>query len=180
MDLATHERNLLNLIRHNRLVDEDDPYLQRVARSAYLQEARRNVFLWRIYVLERTCPLTFALLRNRGLLADAVRGFIAQHNISPFRETQAPAFLASLAEHRDGLVALVARFERALLLVRQGDPDVHEFDWPVEPLSVLHRLARREPVGDVAEGAYRIVVSGELPNGFQIREPTEPRHPRRQ
>ena len=168
MDLATHERNLLSLVRHNRLLDADDPYLRRVARSSFLQEARRNVFLWRIYVLERTCPLTFALLRGRDLLGAAVDDFIARHNISPFRETQAPLFLAAMAGHRDELVALVAGFERALLLVRQGDPTVHAFDWPVEPASVLHRLARREPVDAVEPGAHRVVVSAALPRWFEI------------
>lgn len=169
MDLATHERRLLALIRDQPVAEEDDdPYFRLVARSAYLQEARRNVFLWRIYVLERTCPLTFALLKGRGLLAEAVRGFIARHNISPFRETQAPAFLAAMEGHRDWLVALVAGFERALLLVRQGDRRIHELQWPVEPAAVLHRLARGEPIGDVTLGAYRITVSGELPNRFRI------------
>ncbi|GAB3368954.1 hypothetical protein GCM10027431_15280 [Lysobacter rhizosphaerae] len=170
MDLATHERRLLALVRDNRPLEaNDDPYFKRVACSPYLQEARRNVFLWRVYVLERTCPLTFVLLRQRGLLADAVSGFIARHNISPFRETQAPAFLAALATHRDGLVALVAQFERALLLVRDGDARTHAFDWPVEPTPVLHRLARGEAIGEPTPGAYRITISGELPKRFEIR-----------
>ena len=52
--------------------------------------------------------------------------------------------------------------------MRQGDPTVHEFDWPMEPASVLHRLARREPVDAIEPGAYRVVVSGALPGWFEI------------
>ena len=71
-------------------------------------------------MLERTCALTVNLLRRRGLLGEALDAFIANENISPFRETQAPAFLESLSVHPDQLVACVAQFELALMKVRAG------------------------------------------------------------
>ena len=79
-----------------------------------LAVARRNIYLWRVWVMERTCTLTFTLLKRRGLLDETLAAFIAQNNISPFRETQAPDFLESLACHSDPLVAAVAQFESAL------------------------------------------------------------------
>ncbi len=175
MDLATHQRKLLGLIRSTyRVRPDDDPYIRRVAESRDLAEARRNIFLWRVYVLERTCALTFSLLKRRNLLGDAVSAFIAQNNISPFRETQAPAFLEGLGAHADSLVASVAQFELALLKVRQGDPHTYVVPWAVEPHGVLYSLARDQPLDETtAHGAYQIVVSGALPFGFEIQSVQE-------
>jgi hypothetical protein len=40
--------------------------------------------------LERTCVLTFTLLKRRNLLQETLSAFITQHNISPFsRDTGA-------------------------------------------------------------------------------------------
>jgi hypothetical protein len=170
MKLATHQRKLLGLFRCTYQPGADeDAYIQRVAQSDDLDEARRNIFLWRIYVLERTCALTFTLLKQRKLLQQIVSAFIAQHNISPFRETQAPAFLESLSGHPDHLIASVAQFEFALMKVRRGDPASYAVPWSVEPHGVLNSLARDLPIeSDLAEGAYRILVSRDLPSYFAI------------
>src|SRR3569623_1316808 len=120
MDLATHQRALLGLFRGTHQPGpQDDPYVHAVAASPDLVEARRNIFLWRVYVLERTCALTIRLLRRRGLLADAISRFIGGTYISPFRETQAPAFLETLSAHHDRLIASVARFELALIMEQE-------------------------------------------------------------
>ena len=170
MDLASHQRKLLGLFRSTYQVRlDDDAYIHRVARSKDLQEGRRNIFLWRIFVLERTAVLTLTLLKRRNLLEEAVTSFIAAYNISPFRETQAPVFLEAMSSHHDRLVASVAQFELALLKVRQGDPCAHVVHWNVEPLTFLNSLARNVPVPDeVPEGAYDILISRDLPSRFQV------------
>jgi len=170
MDLATHQRALLGLFRGtHRLRPDDDPYVHAVAASPDLVEARRNIFLWRVFVLERTCVLTFRLLRRRGLLAEAIEAFISGTNISPFRETQAPAFLQTVAGHPDPLAAAVARFELALLRAQEGDACAGTVDWNVDPRGVLHSLARDLPLPEPPErGWYRIAVSGRLPALFEI------------
>jgi hypothetical protein len=170
MDLAAHQRKLLGLIRSTYQVREDDEaYIHRVAQSRDLDEARRNIFMWRIYVLERTCALTFNLLKRRNILEQAVSAFIAGQNISPFRETQAPDFLETLCSHEDSLVASVAQFELALMKVRSGDSDTYVVPWSVEPHSILNSLARDIPFEpDIPEGAYQIRVSRDLPSQFQI------------
>ena len=87
MDLAVHQRAMLGLFRATyRVSDDDEPYISRVAQSQDLQEARGNVLMWRFYVLQRTCPLSLALLQRHGVLRRAIEDFIAQCNISPFRE----------------------------------------------------------------------------------------------
>jgi hypothetical protein len=170
MDLAAHQRKLLGLVRSTyQVCPEDDPYIQRVAQSKDLEEARRNIFLWRIYVLERACRLSFTLLKRRNLLEETLSGFITRYNISPFRETQGPALLEVLSSHYDNLIASVAQFELALMKVKHGDPCSYVVNWNVEPYSILNSLAKGIPMGDsVLEGAYRILISRDLPFLFKI------------
>jgi hypothetical protein len=148
---------------------DDDPYIRKVAQSRDLEEGRRNIFLWRIFVLERTAVLTFTLLKRQGLLEEALNKFIEQHNISPFRETQGPDFLESLANHRESLVASVSQFELALLKVKRGDPGSYVVQWDVDPATVLHSLAKDLPLDvDAPKGAYETHISRQLPSLFDI------------
>ena len=171
MDLANHQRILLGLIRSNYQVrPDDDAYFHRVSQSKDLEEARGNIFLWRVYVLERTCVLTFTLLKQRNFLKQELDAFIRQHNISPFRETQAPAFLETLSSHSDPLIASVAQFELSLMKVRQGDPRAYTVSWAVEPHTILNNLAKNIPIEEerVPDGDYQILISRDLPSLFQI------------
>ncbi len=170
MDLASHQRILLGLVRASYSVtDDDDAYFHKVARSRDLEEARGNIFLWRVYVLERTCVLTVSLLRQRRRLGRAVSAFTRRENISPFREFQPLAFLASLANDPDHLVASVSQFELALMKVRAGDAGAYVVAWHTEPQRVLKRLAEDALVQDEAcTGAFVTRVSGKLPYLFEI------------
>lgn len=171
MDLANHQRILLGLIRSNYQVRPDDgPYFHRVSQSKDLEEARGNIFLWRVYVLERACVLTFTLLKQRNLLKQELDAFIRQHNISPFRETQPPDFLGALSSHDDPLIASVAQFELSLWKVRQGDSGSYTVSWSVQPHIILNNLAKDIPIDDksVPEGDYKILISRDLPSLFQI------------
>ena len=170
MDLATCQRKLLSLFRGTHAPDAaDEEYVQRVVLSKHLAEGRRNIFLWRVYVLERTCPLTVNLLRNGNLLGNTVNSFIARHNISPFRETQAPAFLEELKAHDDRLVASVAQFELALMKVRNGDCRSYVVFWDIDPHPVLKSLALNVPVdSEIPRGCYEIRISHEIPGHFVI------------
>lgn len=170
MDLATHQRKLLGLFRSTYCPSAaDDAYIHGVAQSRDLEEGRRNIFLWRTWVLERTCALTVRLLRRRNLFDATLMAFIERNNISPFRETQAPAFLEALSDHPDPLICSVAQFELALLKVRQGDEATYVFRWSLDPHPILNSLANDTPLDDdVSEGAYEIVVSPNAPHQFLI------------
>lgn len=172
MDLATCQRKLLGLFRNAYSIQADeDAYIREVAQSKELAEGRKNIHLWRVYVLERTCPLTIGLLRRRKLLEETLDAFIMQQNISPFRETQGPAFLERMGRHDDPLLASVAQFELALMKVRQGDAGSYVIPWNVEPHGVLHSLARDVSFpDDIPAGDYEIVVSGGLPGQLRISE----------
>ncbi len=170
MDLAAHQRALLGLMRaqyHAGATDE--PYIQQVACSRDLEEARGNVFLWRVYVLERTCVLTVALLRQLQLLEPCLQDFIGSHNVSPFREYQPLAFLASLARHPDPLLVSVSQFELALMKVRSGDTASYTVPWQVDPHRVLHNLAQEHPIEVSDDGhSYTTRIAHDLPHLFDI------------
>ena len=170
MTLAVQQRKLLGLLRSSYDGGSDsDPYIRTVAASADLLEARRNILLWRVFVLERMCPLTFALLKSRGALGELVDAFIRRRNISPFRETQAPEFLDMVSTYPDHVLASVSRFERALMRVRDGESGPFEVTWSVDPHLVLLRLAMQLPLDEpIEEGAWRVVVSPREPGGFSI------------
>lgn len=170
MDLANHQRILLGLVRANYVVqDEDDDYYRRVAASPDLREARGNIFLWRVYVLERTCVLTVQLLRQQQLLDATLEDFICSHNVSPFREYQPLAFLESLSGHADPLVASVSQFELAMMKVREGDLTEYKVTWPLDPHDVLHCLAQGLPFHRHADPcSYVTRISHELPGLFAI------------
>lgn len=170
MNLATHQRTLLGLIRDNPTVQlHDDPYFLQVACSPDLQEARGNIAFWRVYVLERTCVLTVELLRQNGQFDAVLQEFLRTHNLSPFREYQPLAFLASLAAHPDPLLVSVSQFELALMKVREGDPGTYEIDWTVDPHEVLHGLAQRLPFAATSDGSHFVTrVAGHLPHQFVI------------
>jgi hypothetical protein len=170
MELANHQRILLGLMRSNyRVRDEDEDYFHRVARSRDLEEARGNVYLWRVYVLERTCVWTVALLRQLGEFEAALQAYIRSENISPFREYQPVGFLASLAGHRSHLVASVAQFELAMMKVREGDGETYRVQWEVDPHPVLYALLRELPVSpSTSPGKYCTHIAASLPGLFSI------------
>lgn len=170
MELSGHQRILLGLMRENYEVrPEDELYFHRVAGSPDLQEARGNVLLWRVYVLERTCVLTVALLRQRGLLETSLQAFIRSHNVSPFREYQPLAFLTFLAGDPDPLLVSVSQFELALMKVREGDSASYEVAWQNDPHEVLHCLAQGLPLrAPQGGGSYRTRIGRHLPQLFAI------------
>ena len=170
MNLATHQRILLGLIRDTYAPRPgDDSYYHRVAACPDLQEARGNILLWRVYVLERTCVLTVELLRQRGELDAALHTFMQTHNVSPFREYQPLAFLAFLAGDRDPVVVSVSQFELALIKVRGGDKRRYAVHWTVDPHCVLLCLAQGLPFATTTDGCrYVTRVAATLPHGFVV------------
>jgi hypothetical protein len=170
MNLAHHQRILLGLMRSSYQVGADDEdYFHRVSASRDLEEARGNVLLWRVYVLERTCVLTVALLRQRQCLLPMLQAFIRQENISPFREFQPRAFLVFASASEDHLIASVAQFELALGKVSEGDSDRFVVPWSVDPHTILKALAEGTSVNDVLPPEpHATIVDRALPGSFAI------------
>ncbi len=172
MNLMDHQRKLLGLVRGTyRPAADDDPYILKVAGSRDLAEAQIIVFMWRIYLIGRMCPLTFNLLKQRKILQSTLTALNANQDVQPFRETQALDFLESLRDNNDQLVTAVAELELALLKTRQGDIGTYTMDWPFDPHPILYRLANGAPLDpNLPPGSFRIIVSRQLAGGFQIIE----------
>jgi hypothetical protein len=171
MTLATRQRQLLGLLKGN---DDDsfesEPYIRAIAQSKNLEVTREIILWWRLSSLERYCVLTSQLLKQRKLFESLVQNWLSTHKISPFIEELGKAFLESLREHEDSLVASVAQFELALIKVKKGDSNTYVIDWFYEPYSVLNNLLRGEPVNEKKEQVfYQTLVSRKFLNLFQVR-----------
>jgi len=171
MDLQSHQRTLLELMRSNALDAAcEDSYFLQVAQSPDLREARGNVFLWLEFVLERTCVLTVELLRQRGCFKQMLGDFIRLKSISPFREYQPLAFLSFAVSQADSLVAAVSAFELAMLKVRDGDQEQFTISWPTDPRPILYALVKRSAIKMPEQtSAYCTEVCSSLPHHFEVR-----------
>jgi hypothetical protein len=170
MDLASYQRALLGLVKgYPPASDTDDAHLREIARSENLKVVHDIILLWQIYVLERSCPLTTALLKRRSLFVETVRAVGSRMSVTAYREKQTLIFLEEVSRHEDSLIRSVAQFEYALLCARQGDPQRRRIRWEVDPAAVLSALIGNLPLPETPlSRPCEIVVSPELPDYFQI------------
>jgi hypothetical protein len=173
-DLAAHQRGLLALIvgpaGDAETAPPADPYLARVAASRALPVARGIAAQWRAYTLRRLCPLTWAVLDQRGRLA-GVLDVLGTRPLSPFLRLLAAAFadeaVADAGPRDDPLVTAVARFERAVVLPgAAGDRVV--IDWPCDPEDALRALLTGQPVSAVPAAPHRTDAPAVDPTAFTI------------
>ena len=166
MDLASHQRRLLELIKATGGVQQrDEPYFAEVARSRNLELVREISLWWRAVGIETACPFTSALLKTRGLFDALIRECSRAEGSSPFIAEQAAAFLERSVAHEDPLLRSVARFELALIRIGAGSRQEYVVEWQHDPLRVLDALLRGEP-GEA--GLWRTVVARHLPHGFRV------------
>ena len=165
MDLAAHQRALLELIEAGpgAAGADDDEYLRSVAASDGLRVLREIVAHWEAYDVRRTCPLTATALERSGRFAEAV-GAVRFEASSAFLDERVSTFLDDVADAEGGVVASVARFERALVAVRRGEPGRHVIEWDRDPAVVVNGLLEGRWLADEAEpGRYRTVVDPASP-----------------
>jgi hypothetical protein len=165
MDLAAHQRALLELIENGASpapAGDRDAYVDEVAASKGLRVLRDIVASWEAYDVRRSCPLTAIALSRTGRFEEAVRG-ISFGASSAFLESRAMRFLDEMARDGDALIAAVARFELALMRVRQGDARQHVIEWDRDPAVIINGLLAYRWLADQApRGRYRTVVTGDL------------------
>jgi hypothetical protein len=169
MELALLQRKLVGLIKGSYQPAHDDPaYIRAVAGSEHLAVVRDVVHWWRAFGVGRFCVLTATLLKQRGLFDDAIRAFVSNGRVSPFIEESGPAFLEAMSTHADHLVRSLARFELALLSVKQGDPREFVVEWDHDPGAVLDAVLNGLPLsGDPAGGSFRTTLSRGIPGMFR-------------
>lgn len=170
MELATLQRQLLGLVKETYEISEnDDPYIQIVARSENLRVVREIVASWRNYNLQSYCVFTSTLLIQRNKFDEAVKSFVNKRKHSPFIEQLGTEFLEELSSRENPLIASVAQFELALIKVKLGDPEEYIIDWEHEPYSVLNSIIQGLSLNeDSVRGSYRVIVSKNLPNFFRV------------
>lgn len=151
MNIAMLQRSLAALLRDELVVD--DSYLSDVAASTGFAVTKDVIVAWRDLLLRQGCPLTIALLTQRG------RYTIDRGEAPVFAEELIAAFLDRFRNDDDPLVVAVARLERALVDAQHGsDADV-VIDWPCDPSIVIARLRRGERIDDLEQGEYHMTVS---------------------
>ena len=170
MDLPTLQTKLLGLIKSTyEVADEDEAYIKAIAQSEHLRMVREIVLWWRAFGVGRFCPLTSMLLKQRALFDEAITEFVRKRSISPFVEKLGSTFLEDMSQHRDTLVALLARFELALIKVKRGDPAEYIVDWNCDPNAVLRSVLNAESFDfEAARGLFRTTVSRHLPEMFAV------------
>lgn len=172
MNLDSLQHELFHLIQGDSpRSPETHSYILEVAVSPQLQLVRSIALWWRVFGIERFCPLTSALLRRDGTLEDLVQTFLRQTDVSPYIEQLGLAFVTEMTGHNNRLVACVAEFERALIRVKQGDANTYRIEWAHEPYAILDRLLRNLPLLESElEGRFHTIVSSHLPRLFEVVE----------
>lgn len=170
MDLATHQRKLLGMIKGAYTpAASDEEYLQRLEGSSGLSMVREIVAWWRAFGLERTCILTSRLLKRLGRFEEAVSTFLLRPGSSSQNKRNAVDFFEMLAEDGDGLVASLARFEAAMLRVKQGDSATYVIEWGHEPMAVIDSLLHStSPDLAKVRGRWRTIVTRSEPELFRV------------
>ncbi len=151
MNIAMLQRNLAALLRDELVLD--DGYLSEVAASTGFAVTKDVIVAWRDLLLRQGCPLTIALLTQRGRYA------IDRGEAPAFAEELIATFLDRFSDDDDPLVAAVAHLERALVDAQHGSGADVVIDWPCDPDIVITRLRRGERVDDLEHAEYHMTVS---------------------
>ena len=144
--IAAMQRKLAALIRGEAV--DGDAYIDEVARSVGLAVTRDVIVSWRDLLLREGCPLTVALLQQRG------RYRLDTCDAPAFAEELVVEFLDGYVDDADPLLAAIARTERAI-----AAGEAAEISWPCDPEEAMERLKRGSDVAGVPEGDYRVSVS---------------------
>jgi hypothetical protein len=114
--------------------------------------------------LETNCPWTTRLLKRLGRFECNVDQFCRGQNVSPCAEKAGEQFLFAMSASRESLVFAMARFELALMRVRQGSADEYLVIWDRNPEVVFQSLRSGSDLPPVeANLLYRTCVSRDIP-----------------
>jgi hypothetical protein len=177
MDLAAHQRQMLQLLQFSFAnLECSDAYVQRLAGSEDLAIVREIILWWRLFDLETYCALTTSILKQRGNFECELRAFLGRTQFTRLRDKLRAAFLTAMSIHSDDLVASVARFELALIKVKEGDQDQYQVDWGCDPRPVIKSLLKRQPLPESQPGAYRTLISHDAPGFVRVLAPRDLAH----
>lgn len=162
--LAEYQQTMLDLLKGRASAEFADAHLSDVAQSAGLGLLREVAVWWRGFAVENNCPWTSQLLKKLGGFEASVESLYRSQNVSPYVEKAAEQFLLQESSGADPLIAAMARFELALMQVRQGSQEEYCIEWDRNPELVFQSL---KSAGDLplaeASLSYRTYISREIP-----------------
>lgn len=168
LGLGQLQTGLLQLIK-GRPTAVADSYLSEVARSEALVLLREIAASWRATSIQRTAPLTTAMLERRGYLGAELIALIRAPDLGPFHRDVRNRLFASAANHHDPLVAAVARFERALIGVAEGTLECAiAIEWPVDPYPVLNALMAGRELPATGPASHQVLVGPTVAGMFRV------------
>lgn len=174
--LAAEQRALLAMLKDRPIDGSAEPlpdpgpmaYLERVRTSHGLGMLRTITSGWLRFDLKRAAPLTSAALVHAGRFEAELARVVCDPKTPSAVDALGRYFAETLVGDGDPLVAAVARTERALILIAQGDRSRHEIAWDRDPAPVLNALLAGELPGPAAAGDYLVSVGHELPGRIAV------------
>lgn len=162
--LAEYQKTMLDLIKGRTTSAAGHPHLSDVAHSPGLGLLREIAVWWRGFAVETNCPWTAQLLKKLGRFESSVESFYRTENVSPYVEKAGEQFLFTMSASREPLVLAMARFELALLRVRQGSPDEYLVEWDRNPEQVFQSLRSSGALPPAeADVRYRTFIARDIP-----------------
>jgi hypothetical protein len=117
-----------------------------------------------VAALESICPWTMRLLKRLGRFECSVEQFCLGQNVSPCAEKAGEQFLFAMSASREPLVLAMARFELALMRVRQGGADEYLVIWDRNPELLFQSLRSGSDLPPVeASVHYRTCIARDIP-----------------
>lgn len=164
--LGQMQAGIRDLIKNrNAAAHMGDPYLKEVASSSGFAMLQEIAIWWRAFQLSSYCVFTGKLLKKLGLFDEMVKNFFFERAVSPYIETAGDSFLVSLATHENPLVATMARFERAVLLVKKGSHEEYHVVWDRDPDQLMASLGAPGDLSPAEPGSsYCMTISREIPS----------------
>ena len=168
MKLAHYQRRIYQLVRGADTVGEGDPdWLKAQADHGQLALTREISDWWVAYNVEIGCVLSARLLRRLGLWQATLDEVLGSGPAIAYLPHLTDHFLCHVSTSQNELVAALARFERALIRIKNGDAGRYEIPWPVNPLLLLNALLEEETLPEADGNSYETVVSAEFPEGYK-------------
>lgn len=155
--------------------DGNNPYLAELEASKHLRRIQYISVWWRAKQIEQYSFLTAKLLKISGLYEQFVEEFLRnQPYESAFIEDTGNKFLNYVAvAHPHSLAGSLAKFEVAILTIRQGMDETTEINWPFSPQPIIDALLTNQFASlTFIKGNYKTLVSSQLPEYYRIT--TEP------
>jgi len=161
--LAEYQRHLRDLIKGRSGPPPGDRHLAEVAQSPGLTLIREIAVWWRTLAVEGYCPWSTRLLKRLGIFQQSVKQFYSEQNVSPYVEKAGEQFLVELSGHAHPLVTALARFELAILKVKQGDTTEYTVDWDRNPDAVFVSFTTGHDLPASEAYIYRTYISRDIP-----------------